>query len=212
MQTRTTRCFRISDALVLVAATGLGLAGCRFWLSASERGLSDLWPTWPDPAIGAISSRSALWVAAVRAIPVSSILLLSWTAAVFLLRLRDPRPRRRLLWCQPGFLACVAAVFFFVWKIIGVGLLAAAEVLVESPARPTNIDYGDLAKELALMLFGYAFAPQANVGAAVLLVWLVTWASGRCRPEPSWVDRFGRVLGALWVCMSLLAATGLWLG
>ena len=29
MQTRTTRCFRISDALVLVAATGLGLAGMR---------------------------------------------------------------------------------------------------------------------------------------------------------------------------------------
>jgi hypothetical protein len=44
---------------------------------------------------------------------------------------------------------------------------------------------------------------ETDVGAAVLLVWLVTWASGRCRPEPSWLDRAGRILGAAWVCIAL---------
>src|SRR4051812_8974523 len=106
MRTRTSRSFRISDALVLVAATGLGLAGCRSWISASDNPWGELWPTRaePEPVL------KGVWVAALGAIPVSSILLLSWTVAVFLLRLRVPRPRRRLLWCQPGFLACVAAV------------------------------------------------------------------------------------------------------
>ena len=206
MRPRTTRPFQISDALVLVAATGLGLAGCRFWLSASKNGWDALWPTGAEPM------PKRLWLAALGAIPISSILLLSWTAAVFWLRLRDPRPRRRQLWCQPGFLACVAAVYFFAWKCVGVGLLAAAEVLTASPTPLPKINYGDLVKELAFMLLSSHFAPQANVGAAVLLLWLVTWASGRCRPEPSWVDRSGRVLGAVWVCISLLAASGVWLG
>jgi len=206
MRPRTTRSFQISDALVLVAATGLGLAGCRFLLRASQSGWGDLWPTGDGPVF------RGLWLAALGAIPVSSILLLSWTAAVFLLRLRDPRPRRRLLWCQPGFLACVAAVFLFAWKSLGVGLLAAAEVLAANPAQLPKIQFGDLIRELALMLLSFHFAPQANVGAAVLLVWLVTWASGRCRPEPSWVDRSGRVLGAIWVCTALLAASGVWMG
>jgi hypothetical protein len=40
---------------------------------------------------------------------------------------------------------------------------------------------------------------------AILLVWLVTWASGRCRPVLSWIDRAGRVLGAAWVAITLLS-------
>jgi hypothetical protein len=38
-----------------------------------------------------------LWLVALAAIPVASILLLSWTTTVLLLRLRFPRPRRRHL-------------------------------------------------------------------------------------------------------------------
>lgn len=206
MRTRTTRPFRISDALVLVAATGLGLAGCRFWLSASNDVWGDLWPTSAEPLL------KGLWIAAFGAIPVSSILMLGWTAAVFSLRLRHPRPRRRLLWCQPGFLACVAAILVFAWKSTGVGFLAAASLLTANPVQLSKTNYGDLVDELALMLLFSFSSPQANVGAAVLLLWLVTWASGRCRPEPSWVDRSGRVLGALWVCTALLAASAMWMG
>jgi hypothetical protein len=42
MRPRTPRPFRISDCLVLVAATGLGLAGCRFLFSLRDLVWGDL--------------------------------------------------------------------------------------------------------------------------------------------------------------------------
>jgi hypothetical protein len=198
MPSQINRSFQIIDAIVLVAATGFGLAGCRFWLWASKTDWIDYWPAVNEPML------VSLWQAALMAIPIASIMLLSWTMAVLLLRLRGPRPSRRHLWCQPGFLACVAAFFVFAWKSVGVVLIAATVALSASPAQLSNLNYVDLVSELALRQLVPNFAPQGNVGAAVLLLWLVVWASGRCRPEPSWVDRSGRVLGAIWICVSLL--------
>lgn len=198
MRPRMTRSFRISDTLVLVAATGIGLATCRFWFSASNKSWGDLWPTADEPVL--VGS----WIAALRAIPVSSILLLCWTAAVLLLRLLTPRPPRRHLWCQPGFLACVGAVFVFAWKLVCIGLLVASQVVTAGFAWTSTLRYGDVVQEITMMLL----TPRGNVGGSVLLVWLVAWASSRCRSEPSWVDRAGRVLGAAWVCISLLEVSG----
>jgi hypothetical protein len=201
MRPRINRSFQVTDAIVLVAATGFGLAGCRFWLWASKTSWGDYWPPMNEPTpIG-------LWMAALGAIPVASIPLFSWTMAVLMLRLRGTRPRRRHLWCQPGFLACVAAFFLFTWKCFIVVLIVAEEALEAlwvSPAQLLKLSYGDLFSELALMQFGSNFVPQVNVGTAVLLLWLVAWASGRFRPEPGWVDRSGRVLGAVWIGISLL--------
>jgi hypothetical protein len=44
--------------------------------------------------------------------------------------------------------------------------------------------------------------------AAILGGWAAAAATGRLRPEPSWIDRFGRVLGVGW-CLVPLAATAL---
>ena len=43
-------------------------------------------------------------------------------------------------------------------------------------------------------------------GPAVAAVWTVLALSGRWRPEGSWIDRLGRLLGATWILISLLAA------
>ncbi len=43
-------------------------------------------------------------------------------------------------------------------------------------------------------------------GPAVAAVWLVLALSGRWSPEKSWIDRLGRILGATWLLISLLAA------
>jgi hypothetical protein len=146
-----------------------------------------------------------LWISALGAIPLSSILLLSWTTAVLLLRLRAPRPRRRRLWSQPGFLAGVAAVLAIAWKGLGVGLLVVAELVMARPGLVSSIDYTGVLSTMLMLLLGPQIAPTpASIGGAVALVWLVTWAGGRCRPEPSWIDRSGRVLGAVWMCGSLL--------
>ncbi len=198
MPSQINRSFQIIDAIVLVAATGFGLAGCRFWLWASKTDWDYYWPTVNEPML------VSLWQAALGAIPIASILLLSWTMAVLLLRLRGTRPSRRHLWCQPGFLACVAAFFVFAWKSVSVVLIAAAEALSASPGQLSKLNYGDLVSELALRQLVPNFGPPVNVGAVVLLLWLVIWASGRCRPEPSWVDRSGRVLGAVWMCVAVL--------
>ncbi len=37
-------------------------------------------------------------------------------------------------------------------------------------------------------------------------IWLGLAASGRWRPERSWVDRLGRVLGVAWIAITILAA------
>lgn len=199
------RPFRISDALVLVAATGIGLAGCRFWLSASEAARDGLWPTGDESLV--VSLRiTARW-----ALPISSILLLSWTTAILMLRLRAPRPRRGRLWCQPGFLAGVAAVSVVTWKAVAIGLLAVTQSLLARSASLSWDTYWGKVRGLSGLLLGSSFPSQLNFGGAILLVWLVTWASGRCRPEPSWIDRTGRALGSASVCVSLFAAS-LWLG
>jgi hypothetical protein len=162
--------------------------------SASHKNWGDLWPTDSSSAL------IGLWIAAMRSVPILSLLLFCWSAAVLLLRLLAPRPPRRYLWCQPGFLACVAAVFVFAWKLVSLGALIAAELVTSGRAWPSSLSYGDVVRELTVILL----TSRGNVGGSVLLVWLVAWASGRCRPEPSWVDRAGRVLGAVWICVSLL--------
>jgi hypothetical protein len=91
MRPQMTRSFRISDALALVAATGVGLAGWRLLLSRPNFDWGNLMADQDK----SVSMR--LWLVALAAIPVASILLLSWTTTVLLLRLRFPRPRRRHL-------------------------------------------------------------------------------------------------------------------
>ncbi|MDR3623494.1 MAG: hypothetical protein P4L85_29445 [Paludisphaera borealis] len=199
MQRQKKRPFRIRDAAVMVAATGFGLAGWRYWFWATLTDWSYLWPA------GDLWNLGRWLVAAQRVVPFSSIMLLSLTVGVLFLRVVTDRPRRRRLWCQPGFLACVAVVFAFACKSVEIGFNLAANVLTARPGQFANIDYGAAAGECVLMLLGNSpDGYQAKAGEVILLTWLVTWAGGRCRPEPSWVDRSGRLLGAAWVLVSAL--------
>ena len=43
-------------------------------------------------------------------------------------------------------------------------------------------------------------------GYAVAATWVVLAASGRWRPEKSWVDRLGRALGLAWICITALVS------
>jgi hypothetical protein len=46
----------------------------------------------------------------------------------------------------------------------------------------------------------------SRVGIAVAAAWLTLALNGRWCPERSWIDRSGRVLGVLWIGMSVLAS------
>jgi hypothetical protein len=130
------------------------------------------------------------------------VLLACLTLAVLVLRLTPPRPRRRRLWRQPGFLACVAVAFSFGWKLAGIFVLVGAELATSGTTGLPAL--GALVGELMALLL----VPRGNIGGSVLLVWSITWASGLWLPEPSWIDRAGRVLGAAWVAITLLGVLG----
>jgi hypothetical protein len=99
-----------------------------------------------------------------------------WVSGIpfLIVRLRRPRPALRSLICQPGFVACAAPVVI---------------VLATMP--------------LALLPLSGLAGQVIEVVAQVLLVvtaplaWALLIATRRWNPEPSWIDRLGRILGVL---------------
>ena len=53
---------------------------------------------------------------------------------------------------------------------------------------------------------------RVDAGGAVALVWLVVDAGGRRLPEPTWVDRAGRVLGVTWLILTPVTVPGMFVG
>jgi hypothetical protein len=104
--------------------------------------------------------------------------LLFLLPACLILRLKRPRPPLRSMISQPGFAACAAPLAVLVF--LPLSLLA-----------PSGL--GQQIIEIAA---------QVLVIAAVPLAWVFLIATRRWDPEPSWIDRLGRILGALWmVCV-----------
>lgn len=121
---------------------------------------------------------SPMWVAR----PITYFLL-AWTLALIPLRLRRPRPPLRRLMVQPGMAACcavaiVTAIDAISWTIYGAQL---------DPQHARQ------------MLARYWRGHSQHPGPAVALTWLGLALSRRWRPEPGWLDRLGRAVGALWL-------------
>src|SRR5262245_40179241 len=109
MTARKPRNFTLADAIVLVAATAAGLATCRAF--ADLRG--DRWASLTGSHHENLNQIIFMlrWVT-----PYPTDLLFWWTAAIFALFCCVKRPRRRILWSRPGFLACVAVLLLFAWN------------------------------------------------------------------------------------------------
>ncbi len=58
--------------------------------------------------------------------------------------------------------------------------------------------------------FPYLLQPfeRAEVGFAVAASWLVLIVGRRWRPEPSWIDRCGRAVGAYWIMLVPIVRIG----
>ena len=58
--------------------------------------------------------------------------------------------------------------------------------------------------------FAYLLQPfeRAEVGFAIAACWLVLIVGRRWRPEPSWIDRCGRALGAYWILLVPVVRVG----
>lgn len=183
MMTTPGRPFGVADLLILIAATAAGLAASR--MMAADVSLKVIWDMLSTPP-------SEGWSIGVIAGMFGDLgthflmpCLATWTAACLLMQLRNPRPARRRFVRMPGAMACLVAT-------VAIGLTAAGGLATWAMTAPDN-------RHRMQRLFGAIIFGSHQVGAAVLWCWATMAISGRWRPEPTWLDRSGRLLGAGWV-------------
>jgi hypothetical protein len=170
------RKFSLLDAMILVASAAIWLTLTRHF--ATRTNLRSIWYLGNYGWIRILHNQIALL-----------FMILSLTLIAF--RIRPPRPSRRRLWSQPGFVACVAAV-------LGV-LLFALEIEVGRHAQLGNWPGWDRFG-MRVLWAQWPYAGPAVAGAWLALAWSRRW-----RPEPSMVDRLGRLVGVCWLIEFFIA-------
>lgn len=206
---RKTRRFGLGDLLLLIAAIGFA--------TVSLRGL------WQGLSMGAGASYWSVTPTRLLIATVLSACATPMTLGCLAFRLRKPRPAWRRVALQPGTAALVACAVIFTFQGAEmaaslsspkVNLLARTEVAsipigdsVTLVVMRSTMGNGVVGHIEPLGCFGIlTVVLAAPCGPAVGAVWLVLASSGRWRPERSWIDRLGRLLGATWIVISLLAA------
>ena len=200
----TPRRFLLSDAIVLVAATAVGLFVVRPYYAVTSIDSS-------PPFAGApwiVGWASCVWNCLVLAFPI----VMAWTLAIVGLRLRPPRPRWRQLVRQPGFVAGLMAAAVLAVRLIGFATMCAR--LVGQPqlyvmwvgrtgggGAHMGLPPGNLYFELDHFL-----GTMALIGVSVAATWIFLLAAGAWRPERGWIDRTGRALGSFWIATLPLTA------
>ncbi len=184
------RAFLLSDAMVMIAATGFGLAGSVVYGQGSVA-LEDL--PFARPTDGPIV-KSVL-----RSCGLASLWLAAWSLAMLWIRLRRPRPNLSRLSRQPGFGATLPAAgsFAVVMGPVTCLLLLRALPTFQEPSwyHPSAALFFRCAYNLRL--------PYLMCG-AVIGSWSVASLTGRWEPEPGWIDRIGTALGVGWILLLLV--------
>jgi hypothetical protein len=179
---QTPRSFTLFDAIVSVAAMGLALAFARL-------SLIYMWSNLRTIPIGGPAGWAGVWtyLRTRTDVTVSIVmftfswldsLLLCWTLAYVIMRLRKPRPPLRRLVRQPGMVACE------VW-LLGMFLGICLQVEAYPLLAPIAV---------------------VSTGFAIPTTWAILALRGRWDTEPSWIDRLGRGLGVCWSAIILLQA------
>jgi hypothetical protein len=186
------RPFTVLDAMVLVAATAVGLAVMR---SDPNSILYRIAPAIrshvrPDEHI-----HVKLYLITGDILEFQPLLLV-WTYAALILRLRGPRPGIRRLARQPGFAALLTAVVCSAYAWLD-GLTHGIWELANPDHKGHPLE--DLTGSLSQLFDGVW-----DLGAAVSAVWAFMALGQICRREPSWIDRLGRILGGGWIAATAL--------
>ena len=190
------RRFLVVDAMTLAAATALGITGIRYvriapgypWLWNPERGWS------VEATLGRFLTAIALLLPGLAA----------WTVAVLASRCRAPRPSLLRIARQPGAVACGVALLVLTVETVG----HAISLLIFEASRGYlghSWMYGGFISGFTSWWHKKVLLTVLEpVGCAILAAWGVLWLSRCARPEPSWVDRIARTLGACWITAALV--------
>lgn len=157
------RRFTIADIMIFVAAAAVGLM-----VQRSVRSELD-----------SVSPRPLPFAAIQRWSTEATPLLMACSIAVLVSRALPPRPRSRLLFRQPGTIACLAAVT----RVVSNELFLLIKIMpIKHSITITNHVY--------IILY---------CGHSVALAWGVMALVGAWKPEASWIDRAGRCLGIIYI-------------
>jgi hypothetical protein len=188
MSAEARRRFTLSDGMALIAATAAGFALSREWSRMNDR--------WNGAAID--------WGLLPSLAPLSREVVLGWpavtvvTAALVLLRLRPPRPRRRRLFAPPGVVACVVATC-----VVVLDLADHAIRMIEDYRQYPQAQHV-AARWYEVEMRAFSTVASTSVGYAVAAAWIAMALARRWRPERSWIDRAGIVVGCLWIALVLI--------
>jgi hypothetical protein len=209
---RTTRRFGLGDLLILIAAICVAMMGLRGIRQGLTEGLgAGYWHLTPVR----LTLATAL-----------SACAMPLTLACLAFRLRRPRPSWRRIALNPGTAAMTVCVIFFAIRAVEVGLsLALPDVSALGTiemGRISPIQFNDGASLVLVRSVGangvigrieavgchgtFVASLSPACGRTVAAVWLVIALAGRWKAERSWIDRLGRVLGVVWIVVSMLAA------
>jgi hypothetical protein len=181
MQANVPRKFTLIDAMVLIAAIGVAFVLIRQYLDYLYGRNFALTP----PGSFALTS---YWKYGTFLSRVLAPLATSLSLALWVLRIRPPRPSGRRLFRQPGMVACTAAVLGTVIFLLKVFLNKFFLYWDNSGVQ---------------RLDGVWFVRLPLNGEIVAVTWIVLVLSGFWRSEPSWIDRAGRALGVYWILTAL---------
>jgi hypothetical protein len=177
--TRANRPFGLGDGLILIAGAAVGLAAAQAVASIDGCGLT-------VPHVGLSWSQDIAQVFADVALWLVEPFLEAWTLTCLILFLRPPRPALRRLWRKPGALACLVAAILML-------LMAAVGIVADRTMIPSYFHV------YVPLLFG-----SVHAGAGVASCWMTMLLWNRWRSEPTWLDRLGRLTGAVWIAIAVL--------
>jgi hypothetical protein len=174
------RRFTLIDIAVLIAATAAVLPVWREYLREGRMYPYGLLYLGGPGRPGWVRLVDRAWPWIVRALP----FLVAAAPTLLSLRFLGPRPKRAFR--RPGTVACVA--------VTAVSTLALAQHVA---CLPRNMQ---IRNPVTFCLTGLE-----GIGRAVAVAWLVVALAVGWRPCPDWIDRAGRLLGALLIAIAALA-------
>jgi hypothetical protein len=144
----------------------------------------ELWVKVTTAPAGGWTARNVVHSLAEFQAIVGAPFLAAWSGALTLIVLFMPGTNRRRVRDRPGVMSCFLAAIAF---ILGGLALAVFPLVTTGP--------GGIEQVIEVELY----VVPGIMGFAVVSCWITMVLLGQWRPEPTWVDRLGRLLGAAWI-------------